>query len=84
MLPKIALTLLVGRYAQAYYLGSRCKANLTETVRAWREYLPAFLPLPHPSPRNARWLRVNAWFAAEVLPEVRSRVHALTETGQYG
>ncbi len=84
LLPRIALTLLVGRYAQVYYLDSRRKANLTETVRAWREYLPVFLPLPHPSPRNTRWLRVNAWFAAEVLPELRARVHALSGTTESG
>jgi uracil-DNA glycosylase len=78
LLPRIELTLLVGRYAQAWYLGPRRRATLTATVHAWREYLPAFLPLPHPSPRNTRWLQVNPWFAAEVLPELRRRVQALS------
>jgi uracil-DNA glycosylase len=74
MLPNVELTLLVGQYAQAYYLGERRKPTLTETVRAWREYQPTFLPLPHPSPRNTRWLRVNSWFVRDVLPELRARV----------
>lgn len=77
LLPGIRLTLLVGQYAQAYYLGERRKDTLTETVHAWRQYLPEFLPTPHPSPRNTRWLRVNPWFERETLPELRSRVRAL-------
>jgi len=79
LLPDISLTLLVGQYAQAYYLGKRCRATLTQTVHAWREYLPEFLPLPHPSPRNTRWLAVNPWFERDVVPAMRERVHALTE-----
>lgn len=77
LMPGIGLTLLVGRYAQAFYLAERRKGTLTETVRGWREYLPEFLPLPHPSPRNTRWLAVNPWFEREVVPGLRERVHAL-------
>jgi len=76
-LPEVALTLLVGQYAQAYYLGARRRGSLTETVRAWRDVLPEFLPLPHPSWRNTGWLKRHPWFAAELLPELRARVHAL-------
>jgi uracil-DNA glycosylase len=79
LLPDIRLTLLVGQYAQAYYLGGRRKATLTHTVHAWCEYLPDFLPLPHPSPRNTYWLRVNPWFERDVISELRDRVHALTK-----
>lgn len=70
-LPNIRLTLLVGRYAQAYYLGSKAKRTLTETVRHAQDYLPAFLPLPHPSWHNQQWLRRNPWFAEETLPLLR-------------
>ncbi len=73
----IKLTLLLSRYAHAYYLGTRQKKNLTETVKAWREYTPAILPLPHPSPRNNIWLKKNPWFPAEVLPYLRRRVTML-------
>lgn len=73
-LPELRLTLLIGSYAQAYYLGKRAKNSLAETVRAWREYLPEFFPLPHPSPRNLRWFRTHPWFEREVLPELRRRV----------
>ena len=75
------LTLLVGLYAQAYYLGSRRKASLTETVRAWPDYGPDVLHLPHPSRRNTAWLKRNPWFEAELLPELRSRVAALAAYG---
>jgi uracil-DNA glycosylase len=81
-LPAVELTLLVGLYAQAHYLGQRRRgkrrrASLTETVRAWADYAPGFLPLPHPSWRNTAWLKRNPWFAAELLPELRARVRAL-------
>ena len=77
LMPKVGLTLLIGQYAQAYFLGARRKPSLGETVRAWREYLPGHLPLPHPSPRNVGWFKANPWFEAEVLPVLRQRVHAL-------
>jgi uracil-DNA glycosylase len=73
-LKDIRLTLLIGQYAQAYYLGDRCKKNLTETVAAWREYLPEFIPLPHPSPRNQLWLKRNPWFERDLLPVLRQKV----------
>jgi len=76
-LPALELILLVGQYAQAYYLGPRRKRTLAETVRAYPEYGPRLLPLPHPSPRNQLWLRRNAWFEAEVVPHLRKRVAPL-------
>jgi uracil-DNA glycosylase len=76
-LPKIELTLLVGSYAQAYYLKDRRRSPMTETVRAWRQYVPQYLPLPHPSWRNTAWIRRNPWFEAELLPELRDRVKSL-------
>jgi len=75
-LPSIGLTLAIGQYAIRWHLG-RAHRNLTETVRAWREYAPDTLPLPHPSPRNNLWLRRNPWFDEEVLPELRRRVAQL-------
>ncbi len=73
-LPGIELTLLVGAYAQARYLGKRHGRTLTESVRCWRDFLPRFLPMPHPSWRTTGWLRRNPWFEEEVLPELRRRV----------
>ena len=77
LLPDVRLTLLIGQYAHAYFLGSRRKATLTDTVRAWREYAPQYLPLPHPSPRNVGWFKANPWFEAEVVPALRERVKDL-------
>jgi uracil-DNA glycosylase len=76
-LPNLRLTLLVGSYAQAFYLPNR-KRTLGDTVRAFREYLPDFFVLPHPSWRNLLWRRKNPWFEAEVLPELRRRVQDAT------
>lgn len=73
-LPNVELTLLVGSHAQAWALGGRTRENMTETVRAWRDYLPAFLPLPHPSWRNTGWLKRNPWFDQEVKPYLRRKV----------
>lgn len=63
----VELVLLIGMYAQNYYLGKQAKKTLTETVRNYQEYLPKYLPLPHPSPRNRFWLTKNPWFDKEVL-----------------
>ena len=76
-LPRIRLTLLVGSYAQAFHLGDSRKKSLAETVRAYREYLPAFFPLPHPSWRNLAWRKKNPWFEADVIPALRRRVKPL-------
>jgi uracil-DNA glycosylase len=73
-LPGVRLTLLVGSYAQKFYLG---KSNVSETVRSYREYLPRFFPLPHPSWRNLGWLKRNPWFAKIVIPALRRRVKGL-------
>jgi uracil-DNA glycosylase len=70
----VQLTLLIGQYSQAYYLGEDAGENLTETVRRHREFLPRFLPLPHPSPRNRIWLKKNPWFEKEVLPVLKKQI----------
>jgi uracil-DNA glycosylase len=71
---EVKLILLIGQYSQARYLDAKAGATLTETVRGFRDHLPRYLPLPHPSPRNRIWLRRNPWFEAEVIPELRKRV----------
>ncbi len=71
IMPQVETILLVGNYAQKYYLGEKCKKNLTETVRNFREYLPQYLPLVHPSPLNHGWLNRNPWFEQEVIPVLR-------------
>lgn len=81
LMPAIERVLLVGRYAQAHYLGAACKASLTDTVRAHADYAPRFLPLPHPSPRNTGWLKRNPWFEAEVVPALRRQVAELLGGG---
>ncbi len=73
-LPNIELTLVIGQYAQDWHLGKRQKENLTETVRAWKDYWPKILVLPHPSPRNNIWLKKNPWFEKEILPQLKSAV----------
>ena len=70
----VELTLMVGLYAQSHYLGNARGATLTETVRAWRDYGPKFVPLPHPSWRTVRWQRDNPWFDAELLPALTARI----------
>ena len=76
-LPQVELTLLVGGHAQAWALGPRMAGSMTATVRAWRDYLPAILPLPHPSWRNTAWLKREPWFEAEVVPWLQARVREL-------
>ena len=76
-LPGIELTLLIGQHAQRHYLGGRRKSTLAETTKAWQEYAPQYIPIPHPSPRNTPWLQRNSWFEQQLLPELRTRIKAL-------
>lgn len=79
LMPNIELILLIGMYAQKYYLPANKKKTLTATVQAWQEYAPLYLPMPHPSPRNQLWLKKNAWFEQEVVKVLRDRVHNLID-----
>ena len=72
VLQHIELTLVIGIYAQRWHL-PHMHRNLTETVRAWEEYGPAVIPLPHPSPRNNIWLKKNPWFADSLLPTLKEK-----------
>lgn len=75
-LPQVQLTLAIGQYAQAYHLPGPAR-SVTQAVLAWREHWPHLLALPHPSPRNSRWLRLNPWFEAELLPQLKQQVAAV-------
>ncbi len=74
LLPNAKLILLIGQYAQKYYLEQNAKSTLTETVHHFKDYLPKYFPLPHPSPRNNIWLAKNAWFGKTVLPELKKQI----------
>lgn len=80
-LPRVELTIVLGAHALASHwpveAGAR-RPGLTDCVRAWRTHWPRVVALPHPSPRNQRWLHANPWFEAEVLPALR---HRLSEIG---
>ncbi|AZL15054.1 uracil-DNA glycosylase family protein [Rickettsiales endosymbiont of Stachyamoeba lipophora] len=77
LMPNIKLTLLVGRYAQHYYLQDRAKAKMAETIQAWQEYLPQYLVLPHPSWHNNRWIKSHPWFEQELIPALRAQVQQI-------
>ena len=74
---KATLVLLIGQYAQNYYLGDKKKNTLTETVHHYKTYSPKYFPLPHPSPRNNIWQAKNEWFANEVLPELKKKIEKI-------
>ena len=78
-MPRLELILLVGSYAQNYYLG-KTRETLTQRVQRFHEFGPRFFPLPHPSPRNTLWLRRNPWFEAEVVPALRERTGRILHT----
>ena len=73
-LPQIELTLLIGLHVQRHFLGHCRKGSLTETVKAWREFAPDYLPLPHPSARNTPWFQRNPWFEQDLLPALKQRI----------
>lgn len=74
-LPNIKTTLLIGQYSQHHYLKQKPK-SLTETVQAWQQWAPLYIPLPHPSPRNTLWLKRNPWFEQQVVPYIRQYLHS--------
>ncbi len=76
-MPQIELILLIGQYAQKYYLRKEMERTLTATVRNFEAYLPVYFPLVHPSPRNKIWQKKNPWFEELVIPVLRNRVHAI-------
>ena len=78
-MPDLEMTILVGAYAQKFYLGKAMKKNLTETVRNYKEYLPNFFPIVHPSPLNIGWRQRNTWFEEQVIPELKKYVHDVIE-----
>ncbi|SFG12371.1 Uracil-DNA glycosylase [Lachnospiraceae bacterium C7] len=80
LMPNIELTILVGKYSMDYYLRGVKKRNLTETVRNYKEYLPDFFPIVHPSPLNFRWQKNNPWFEEEIVPELRQRIQNILLT----
>jgi len=73
-MPNVETMILIGNYAQGYYLKKRREKNLTETVRNFQKYLPKYFPLVHPSPLNLGWLKQNPWFENEVLPVLKDIV----------
>lgn len=73
----VELTILLGAYSTKVYLNDKMKENLTETVKAFREYLPKYIPLIHPSPRNQIWISKNPWFKADLLPELQNIIKSI-------
>ncbi len=73
-MPNLEMIILIGMYAQNYYLKDKAKRTLTETVDNYPEYLPNYFVMPHPSPRNRFWLTKNPWFEKNVIPELQIRV----------
>lgn len=80
LMPNLEVIILVGSYAQNYYLKDAKKKNLTETVRSYEEYLPRYFPIVHPSPLNFRWHNKNPWFLEEVVEKLRERVQEVLKT----
>jgi uracil-DNA glycosylase len=77
MMSNVKLILLIGQYAQNYYLGDKAKNTLTETVHHYQTYLPKYFPLPHPSPRNNIWQAKNEWFGDDILPVLKLKIKTI-------
>lgn len=77
LLPDLELTILIGQYAQKYYLHQKGTVKLTDTVKHYQDYLPKFFPLVHPSPRNQIWMAKNPWFTKTVIPDLKEHVQKI-------
>jgi uracil-DNA glycosylase len=76
-LKDVELVLLIGKYAQDYYLENSAKRTLTDTVKNYKEYLPQHFVLPHPSPRNNIWQAKNEWFSKLIIPELQREIEQI-------
>lgn len=76
-MPELEMKIIIGAYAQKFYLGKSAKKNLTETVRHYEEYLPEYFPLVHPSPLTIGWRKRNLWFEESVVPELQRLVQEI-------
>ncbi|MCO4837781.1 MAG: uracil-DNA glycosylase family protein [Oceanospirillaceae bacterium] len=75
-LPHLKITIVLGKYAHDYHFGNK-KQSLTQNVQAWQDHWPHRVPMPHPSPRNNRWLSQNRWFQAQLIPRLQKRIGAI-------
>jgi uracil-DNA glycosylase len=75
----IKLTILIGQYSQKYYLGKEFNVNITENIRSFKKFMPDFLPLVHPSPRNRIWQKKNPCFECTVIPFLQQRTNQILE-----
>jgi len=79
-LKSVELILVIGKYAQDRYLKELSKKNLTENVANYKDFLPKYFPLPHPSPVNRFWMSKNPWFEQEVVPKLKAVVSKILVT----
>ncbi|AAN58923.1 uracil-DNA glycosylase family protein [Streptococcus mutans] len=80
LLPDIQLTILIGNYAQKYYLHQKSSVKLTDTVAHYKKYLPDYFPLVHPSPRNQIWMSRHPWFEAQVVPDLKKIIQQIIQS----
>ena len=80
LLPDIQLTILIGNYAQKYYLHQKSSLKLTDTVAHYKKYLPDYFPLVHPSPRNQIWMSKHPWFEAQVVPDLKKIIQQIIQS----
>lgn len=78
-MPNVELIILIGAYAQKYYLKDKAKRTLTETVSEYKTYLPTYFTIPHPSPTNRFWIAKNPWFQELVVPELQKVVQKIIQ-----
>lgn len=76
-MPKVSLIILVGAYAQHYYLPIKKSETMTAVIKQYKTFGPKYLPIVHPSPRNNIWLRKNPWFEDKIVPKLQARVREL-------
>lgn len=79
-LTNVQLTIILGQYAATWH-GDGTRRSVTESVAMWHQTLPELVVLPHPSPRNRRWLAQNPWFERELLGVLRARVAEILASG---
>ena len=82
-MPNVELVILIGVYAQKYYLKDKAKRILTEKVGDYKSYLPKYFPIPHPSPTNRFWRAKNPWFEELIVLELVQIIRVILKSSDY-
>ena len=74
---QIERTLLVGQYAQHYFLGSCRKPSLTDTTMAWWGIRAAIYLAAIPFAAQPTLFKPHSWVEEDLVPALQARINPI-------